>query len=495
MNASTDTAATASFPPAADHQGRPRLALALMVTAQFMVILDSAIVNVALPTIQHSLGFSAVGVEAVITAYATAFGGVLILGGRLADLFGHRRIFVIGLLAFGVTSLACGLANTPAVLISARIAQGLSAAILAPAALALLTTTFTEGAQRNRALGIFGAATSLGFVAGQILGGVLADTIGWRSIFIINVPVAVLAAVLARHAIASSPRRGPRQTPDVLGAVLITSAVALLVWAPTVGSEHGWVSAGFLVPVAAALVLLAVFVMVETKRRYPLVRLAMLRSRRLVGINLATAITGALNGAVVLLCTLFLQQAHHYSPLHAGLAFVPTGIAGLLAGARFAGPLVTRLGVRTVLTGALLISALAIGGLSFLPGGGDYLPLLAWLVVIGATFTTAAVATTVAVSSGVAAGEQGMAAALRQTAYQLGVALGVAVFLSIAAGHTKALLAHAGPPSHANALTAGFRLSLTTLSGLSALGAIGAFVMLGRREASRLTRTSRGVSD
>jgi predicted MFS family arabinose efflux permease len=205
----------------------------------------------------------------------------------------------------------------------------------------------------------------------------------------------------------------------------------------------------------------------------------MLRSRWLVGTNLATAVTGTLNGAVVLVCTLFLQQAHHYTPLKAGLAFVPTGLAGLLAGTRFAGPLVTRWGVRAVLTVMPLISAVAIAGLARLPGG--YLAILPWLVLIGAAFTTAAVATTVAVSSGVAPGEQGMAAALRQTAYQLGVAIGVAVLLSVAATRTEHLLAQRVPPSHTDALTSGFRLSLVLLSALSAIGGLVSFAMLRRR--------------
>ena len=453
-------------------RARPGLALTLMVTAQFMVILDAAIVNVALPTIQRSLSFSAVGVQGAITAYATAFGGVLILGGRLCDLFGARRMFLAGLTAFGVTSLACALATSPVFLVVARAAQGLGAGLLAPAALALLTTTFTEGAARNRALGMFGVATSLGFASGQVLGGVLTDTLGWRAVFLINVPVAVVTLLLARKAVRPDGPPARRQVPDVAGAVLITAAIAIMVWAPTQGARDGWDSAGFLVPLLASLALLIVFGIVETRLRNPLVRLSILQSRWLAGANFATAVTGALNGAVVLLCGLFLQQAHGYTPLQAGLSFLPTGLAGLVAGARAAGPLITRLGTRTVLTGAGVVSAAMIAGLSFLAGNGNYLPLLGWLVGIGASFTTAAVATTVAASSGVARHEQGMAAGLRQTSFQLGVALGVAVFLSVAASHTGALLAPGSRLSHTQALTAGFRLSLQALSGLSLLGAI-----------------------
>jgi MFS family permease len=292
-----------------------------------------------------------VGVEGIITAYATAFGGALILGGRVADLFGRRRMFTVGLLAFAATSLACALAISPAFLVVSRAAQGLSAALLAPAALSLLTTTFTEGPERNRALGFFGAATAVGFVAGQILGGVLTDVAGRRRIFVINVPVGILAAAASR-VIPADHGTPARRVPDVAGAVLITSAMALAVWAPTQGAEHGWASASFLAPMVAALVLTAVFITLESRRADPLIRLPMLRSAWMVGTSSATAITGALNGAVVLLCTLFLQHVHGYSPLQAGFAFVPTGLAGLVAGIRLAGPLVTRFGVRTVLTAA-----------------------------------------------------------------------------------------------------------------------------------------------
>jgi predicted MFS family arabinose efflux permease len=266
--------------------------------------------------------------------------------------------------------------------------------------------------------------------------------------------------------------------PDVSGAVLITAAVALAVWAPTQGAEHGWDSARFLLPLLAAAALITAFLAVESRRREPLVRLPMLRSAWMAGTNSATAITGALNGAVVLLCTLFLQHVHGYSPLEAGLAFAPTGLAGLIAGTRLAGPLITRFGVRTVLATALLISAVAVGGLSLLQGGGSYLPLLPWLVIIGASFTTAAVATTVAISTGVAANEQGMAAALRQTAFQLGVAIGVAVLLSVAASYTSSLLSAASAPSQASALTAGYRIALAIVAGLSAAGALTAAITL-----------------
>lgn len=451
-------------------RARPGLALGLMVAAQFIVILDFSIVNVALPSIQRSLGFSAVGVEGVITAYATAFGGLLVLGGRLADLLGRRRMFVSGLVLFAVTSALCAIATSPLTLVVARAAQGLAAALLAPSALALLTTTFTEGAARNRALGVFGAATAAGFVAGQVLGGVLTDVVGWRAIFAVNVPVGVLAALLAVRTLDPDAAGAPRRVPDLAGAVLVTTAMGLLVWAPTRGADRGWGSSAFLIPLAGAIVATCAFAWVETRREDPLLRLGMLRSRWLAGTNGATAVTGALNGAVILLCTLFLQHVDGYSPLRAGLAFVPTGLAGLVLGTRYAGPIITRFGVQRVLTAAAVVSAVAIVALSRLPT--EYALLLPSLVVIGASFTTAAVATTVAVSTGVAAHEQGMAAGLRQTSFQIGVGLGVAVMLSIASSHTDALLHAAHPPDRAAALTSGYRFALVLLSVVSAAGAL-----------------------
>ncbi len=452
-------------------QAKPRLALGVMVVAQFLVMVDFSIVNVALPTIQHALRFSPAGAEGVITAYGTAFAGALILGGRLADQMGRRRVFVAGLAAFAATSLACSLADAPAGLIAARAAQGLSAALLAPSAVALLAGTFPEGPSRNRALGVFGAATALGFLAGQILGGVLTDLTGWRSIFLINVPVAIVAALLSRGAIAADRRSGEWHGLDVPGALLITAGMALLVWAPARGAEFGWGSAGFLGTAAAGLILILLFLLLEARLRYPLVRLSMLRSRWLAGTIVATTITGSLTGAVILLLTLYLQQAAGYSPMQAGFAFAPAGLAGFLAATRFAGPLITKHGVRAVLTCALVTSALAIAGLSRLPGGGDYLPLLPFLTAIGVSFTTAAVATTVAVTTGVSLHEQGLAAALRQTSYQVGVALGVALLLSIAASSTSGLLSGAHPPGRVQALASGIRLSLSILAALAALGA------------------------
>ena len=451
------------------------LALNLMVAAQFMVILDASVVNVALPTIQRSLHFSPTGVEGVITAYATAFGGALILGGRIADLFGRRLAFLIGLAGFGLTSAACAAAPSGIALVVARALQGLSAAVLAPAALALLTTSFPEGPRRNAALGRFGAATSLGFVAGQALGGVLTAAIGWRSIFAINVPVAVAAIALSLRATAPDPGRGTRRLPDVAGAVLVTTGIALLVWAPTQGARHGWTSGAFLAPLAASIGVLGGWAGVEAVTRDPLVPLAFLRSRWRVAANSVTAVTGALNATTFLAISIELQRVLGRSALETGFAVVPAGLIGLVSGPA-SGRIVGRIGLRATLAASLGISAVLVALLSRFPAGGSLLVLVPLIVLIGATFVTSAVATTVATATGVPPERQGLAGALRQTSFQIGVALSIAILLSVAADHTSSAI-RSGVPAHA-ATQQGLSLALLILAAGAALAAITAAVGL-----------------
>ena len=426
--------------------------------------------------------------EGVVTAYATAFGGALLLGGRLADRLGRRRVFSGGLAAFSAASLACAAAPTATFLVTARAVQGLGAAAVAPAALSLLTTTFREGAERNRALGMFGAATALGFVAGQLLGGVLTDLIGSPAIFVINVPVGVAGALLALCTIPPDGPRAGRQFSDALGALLATAAAA---WpcgrrprAPaTAGTpvrsycrwpppSCSWRVPGRRIPAPrpAAAARAAHFPVDGHHQRRRVRHRRAQRSRRApvhpvppAGPRLQPAggRTGlpANGGGRVLRWHPARRTAHH------------------------------RAGVRIVLAVSLFAAAAAVLGLSQLQGGGTYLPLLPWLVAIGASFVTAAVATTVAVSSGVAPDEQGVAAALRQTAFQLGVAIAVAALLSIAASRTTAVLepAHSSATAAtagqaaAGALRAGYQLALRLCAGLAAVGGLVALACLKRR--------------
>jgi len=445
------------------------LALALMVAAQFMTILDSSIVNVALPTIQHELGFSRIGVQAVVTAYNTAFGGALILGGRIADLLGRRRVFVAGMAAFAATSLVCGLAGNAASLVAARALQGLAAAVVAPAALSLLTTTFPEGPRRNRALSVFGVATVLGFVGGLLLGGALVGWLGWRSVFLVNVPVGAAVAALAPRLLAAAP---PRRVPlDVSGAALVTAAMALIVLAPTRGAALGWTSPQCWLPLLGALGLLAAFVRVERRSPAPLVRLEVLRGAPLRVGNAVTFTLGAANGAVHLLFSMYLQQVLGYTPLQAGLAAAPMGVASLVAGL-LAGRLAGRVGLRATIATATAAAALCIWLLASATAVDQRYPVLLPIIVpLSVAFIVTSVSATIAATTGVADAEQGLAGGLRQTSFQLGIAIGVALLLSIAAGG-------AGAATRPAALVAGFQLALRVLAALMAATSAAALVGL-----------------
>src|SRR5690349_10457161 len=302
-------------------------ALALIVTAQFMVILDVAIVNVALPSIKSDLGFSATSLQWVVSAYAILFGGALLLGGRLADLVGRRRLFIIGLLVFAASSLLCGLAWSEASLIAFRALQGLGGALLAPAALSLLVTSFAEGRERNLALGIYGAASGSGAAVGVLLGGLLTSYLSWSWIFFINVPVGVAAALLAPAVLPESrPELGHRHF-DLAGATTVTGGLMLLVYALTRAVTDGWGSLGEVGLLAASAALIASFVAVELRSPWPLLPLRIFRLPTVAGANFAMAIVGAVAFSEFFLLTLYLQNVLHYSAVQAGAAFSAFALA------------------------------------------------------------------------------------------------------------------------------------------------------------------------
>ncbi len=359
----------AQQPPAvadvAEHRG---LGLALILVAAFMVVLDFSIVNVALPSIEREFGFSAAAVQWVVTGYAITFGGLLILGGRAADLFGRRRMFIMGLLAFAAASLAGGLAQDPVLLVASRIVQGAGAAVVAPAAFSLITTGFAEGPRRNRALGKYGATASVGFVAGQVLGGVLVQFFSWRAVFLVNVPVGVAAALLAPRLLGESRGAGAGRRLDVWGAALITTAVAATVFAVSQSAAAGWaspVTGGALVTAAAAAV---AFWLVEQRHADPLVRADLLRLPGLRTASTVNVLLGLWNAGEMIVLSIYFQQVLHDSPLATGLAIAPQGVVGFTAGmlgARLAG----RVGVRRVL---VLTSGVATAGFADPhPAAGD----------------------------------------------------------------------------------------------------------------------------
>jgi EmrB/QacA subfamily drug resistance transporter len=412
-------------------RNRKPLQLALILVAAFMVVLDFSIVNVALPSIERELHMPADAVQWIVTGYAISFGGLLILGGRAADLFGRRRMFVAGLVAFALASLAGGLARDPALLIAARVIQGAGAAIVAPAALSLITTSFPEGPQRTRAIGLYGAISSVGFVSGQVLGGVLVQFTSWRAVFLVNVPVGLAAAALAPAILGSvrtSTGRGHRL--DLRGALLITSAVALIVYAVSQGVVVGWTSPLVIAAIVTAAAASAGFLRAETKHPDPLIRLPLLRRPGLRDGSTLSFLLGLWNGGELLVLSLYLQQVLHLSPLSTGLAIAPQGVVGFgmgLLGPRLAG----RLGVRRllVLTGASAAAGFAV--LTRLPAGG-YSPVLLVVTLIGLGTAGTAFGSVVLASRGMADADQGLVGGMINTSRQIGAAIGAALLPAVA---------------------------------------------------------------
>ena len=439
-------------------------ALALIVTAQFMVILDVAIVNVALPSIKTDLGFSQENLQWVISAYAILFGGVLLLGGRLADLLGRRRLFIAGLGLFAVSSLLCGLAWSEASLIGFRALQGLGGALLAPAALSLLMTTFAEGRERNLALGIYGAASGSGAAAGVLLGGLLTSYLSWSWIFFINVPVGVAAIAVTPVLLRESRADLEHRHFDFAGASSVTAGLMLLVYAMTRATSDGWGSTSTLGLLAGAVALIGAFVAIEFRSRYPLLPLRIFRSRNLSAANGAMAIVGGVAFSEFFLLTLYLQDVLRYSAVESGLAFV--AFAGTVVVTSNIAQWVTgRFGVRPTLTFGLLLSALSVGLLTRLPVHGVYFrDLFPAFVLGGAGMGLSFVPVTIASLTGVERADAGVASGLINTSRQIGGAIGLAAVSAIAAATTHG--------SSAAALDHGFQTGLYALTGLLLVGAV-----------------------
>src|SRR5450631_2153997 len=417
---------------AASGARRRSLGLALILVASVMVVLDFSIVNVALPSIETELGLAASAVQWVITGYAITFGGLLILGGRAADLFGRRRMFVAGLLVFTAASLAGGLAQDLSLLVASRALQGAGAALVAPAALSLITTGFAEGRERTRALGMYGATASVGFVAGQVLGGVLVQFTSWRAVFLVNVPVGLLAALLTPWLLATTRRPRVRRDLDVGGAVFITAAVAFLVFAVSQADVLGWVSSAVLAALALFAISTAAFVLVERGHRDPLVPVELTRLSSLRTASTLNLLLGLWNAGEMLVLSLYLQQVLDDSPLVTGLAIAPQGVIGFTAGA-FGARLGARIGIRRML---VLSSAAAMAGflvLTMLPAGGHYSPVLAAVMLVGFGTAGTAFGTMVTATGGVGEHDQGVVGGVINTSRQIGAALGPAV--AYAFGH------------------------------------------------------------
>src|SRR5215204_2017774 len=412
------------------------LALALLATVQFMVVLDIAIVNVALPSIKVDLGFSQENLQWVISAYALMFGGFLLLGGRAADLLGRRRMFVAGLIVFSVASLASGLAWSDEALIAARAVQGLGAAIITPAALSILMTTFAEGRERNAALGVWGAVGAFGAVAGVLLGGILTDLLSWEWIFYINVPVGLAALALAPVLLRES-RDAQVKSFDVPGAVLVTGGLVTLVFGITQASDFGWTSLETLGLFAAAGALLASFVVWEARVAEPLMPFSIFRIRTVSAANLAGLVLGTVTFSMFLMLTLYMQQVLGYSPLETGVAYLAVaGTAIIWSGV--AAQLVNRVGVKPVIAAGMTLLTIGLLYFTQVSVGGSYAgDLLPGFLVIAAGLGFSFVPISIAALAGVRASEAGLASGLFNTSQQIGGALGIAALSAIATSKTS----------------------------------------------------------
>jgi len=459
------------------------LGLALLCSAFFMVILDVAIVNVALPSIKADLGFSQHSLQWVVTAYALTFGGLLLLGGRTADLLGRRRLFVAGVAVFALASLAAGLAPTAPPLVAARALQGIGAATMTPAALAILTSTFPEGRERNTALGAWGAVGASGGTIGLLVGGVLTQTIGWEWIFLLNVPVGVAVIALSPALLDETRAAGLARRFDLAGGATITAALCLLVYAVAEAGSAGWASAQTLGLVTASAASLAAFVAIERRSASPLVPGGIFRLPALAGSNVAGVLFGAAVYGMFFVITLYLQQVLRYSPLDAGLAWLALSLSALVT-AVGGSQLVTRTGPRLPLAAGLGIAAVGIWLLSRLPADAAYASdLLPALLVSGIGIGLAFVTMSIGALEGVEDRDSGLASGLVNTAQQIGGAVGVAVLSTVALSRTERALSSDPTLSPAAALTAGFGDALVAGAGFAALGGLLAVALVRRRHA------------
>jgi EmrB/QacA subfamily drug resistance transporter len=455
-------------------------ALALLCGAFFMVILDANIVVVALPSIEHALSFSEQGLQWVISAYAVTFAGLLLLGGRAADLLGRRRLFMVGLLLFTSASLVCGLAWSPGALIGARAVQGIGAAIMTPTALSIVSTTFEEGPERNKALAIWGTNGAFGATGGYLIGGPLVDGPGWEWIFFINVPIGLAALGLSPVLLPESRATIARRSYDPAGALTITGALVLLVYGLVEAPDAGWGSLQTILLFIGAAALLAIFAAIESRHPAPLVPLRILRSRTLVGANAVMLLFATVGFGMPFILTLYAQQVLGYSALEFGVSFVVVPV-GAAAGMMVSQAAVLKFGFRPVAAtgmallgaGSLLLTQVSVGGSYF---GDLFLGFLVFGAGIGPAFVTASIAALADVPER----EAGLASGLSNTAFQLGGALGVAIVSTVAVSRSEDFLAANSGANPLAVLTEGFQSALVACVVLAGIGVALALRLLGR---------------
>ncbi len=467
-------------------------ALALLCMAQFVVVLDASIVNVALPTIGSDLSFDQDNLSWVINAYVLAFGGFLLLGGRLADLLGRRRVFIAGLILFAVASLVGGFAESEEFLIASRAVQGLGGALLSPAALSIITTTFRDGSERNKALGVWGAVAGSGGAAGVLLGGILTEYAGWEWVLWVNVPIGIIAALLAPRLILESRSDAANRSFDVPGAVTVTAGLALFVYALVEAPDAGWGSTQTLGLLGIAITILAAFVAIELRSPAPLVPFRIFRLRTLTGANVVGLLTGASLFSMFFFISLYMQNVLGYSAIKAGLSYLPLAVSIILA-AGIASQLVTKIGFKPVMAIGMGFVAAGLAWFSQISVDGSYLgdilfPSLLAAIGLGFSF----VPTTIAAMSGVEDREAGLASGLINTSQQIGGALGLAILSSIAFSRIGDLAAQGetGPA----ALTEGYGDAFMVGSGIALLGIAASLLLIRNRDSKAHTEIGAGVS-
>ncbi|MGN6664540.1 MAG: MFS transporter [Solirubrobacterales bacterium] len=455
----------------AEARDRRWIALILLCSAQFVVVLDASIVNVALPTIKDALGFSESSVAWVVNAYVLTFGGFLLLGGRMADLLGRRRVFMFGLVLFALASLAGGLASSTGQLIAARAVQGLGAAILSPSALSIVATTFRDGAERNKALGIWGAVAGSGGAAGVLLGGVLTEGLGWEWVLWVNVPIGIAAAAIAPALIAESRNEDEVRHFDLAGAATITLGLSALVFALLDAENAGWGSAQTILILIASALLLAAFVAIERRSRAPLVPFSIFRVRTITGANVVGLLVGASLFSMFFFISLYMQQVLRYSPIHAGLSYLPLAVSIILS-AGIASSLVTKVGFKPILAAGMALIAAGLVWFSQISADGSFLadilgPSLLAAVGLGFGF----VPVTIAAVSGIEDREQGLASGLINTSQQVGGALGLAVLAAIA----NSIIGSSQDPA---VLTEGFQSAFLVGAAFAVLGLLATLFLI-----------------
>jgi EmrB/QacA subfamily drug resistance transporter len=465
-------------------------ALALLAMTQFVVVLDAAIVNVALPSIGKALDFSQDNLAWVVNAYTLTFGGFLLLGGRLADILGRRRMFMYGLVLFSIASLLGGLAQSDVWLIAARALQGMGAAIVSPAALSIITNMFAEGAERNKALGVWGAVSGAGGAAGVLLGGVLTEYLGWEWVLFVNVPIGIAAALLAPRLLAESRDEVAEPSFDVVGAISVTAGLALLVYTIVDANQSGWTSTKTIVLGIVAVVLLLGFIAWERRQRAPLVPFSIFRLRTLRGANIVSLLVAMSLFSMFFFISLYMQQVLGYDALKAGISYLPLALT-IIVSAGVASVLVTRIGFKITLIAGMVLVTIGLLWFAQVPPNGSYVsdllgPMLVAAVGLGFAF----VPVTIAAVTGIRPDQAGLASGLVNTSQQVGGALGLAILVAVANSTTSAQFSD-GVRDPAVALTEGFQTAFMVGAGFAAAGAILAALLISSRDAREHAEAAR----